>query len=133
MKSFAFVLTCFVSSISIAANEEIAVCNMSPILANHSPLPSDFYSDHGVQILNNSSYPMNYKIVYSHEIMNMLNDKTTLNVVVNPGQKYVDVKRFTSKKVWDTNGQYYTRSMTIISMEGKAVARCGNNNYAYVT
>jgi hypothetical protein len=119
--------------VAMAANEEIAVCNMSPILANHSPMPSDFYSDHGVQISNNSSYPMNYKIVYSHEIMNMLNDKTTLNVVVNPGQKYVDIKRFISKKVWDTNGQYYTRSMTIVSLEGKVVARCGNNNYAYVT
>jgi len=127
--SFAF----FMTTATFAANEEIAVCSMSVILAVHSPMPTDFFSDHGVQITNASSYPMNYKIVYAHEIMNMLNDKTTLNIVVNPGQTYTDIKRFTSKKVWDTNGQYYTRSMTMISVDGKKVASCANNNYAYVT
>ena len=116
-----------------AANVEIATCNMQVILAQHSSLPGDFFSDHGVSITNSSSFPMNYKIIYQHEVMNMFNDKTTLNIVVNPGQTYQDIRRFINKKVWEYNGQFQTRAVTIITMEGKRVASCANNNYAYIT
>jgi len=115
------------------ANVEIATCSMSVILSQHSNMPSDFFSDHGVSIMNNSSIPMSYKITYYHEVMNMFNDKTTLNIMVNPGQTYVDIRRFTNKRVWESNGQYYTRAVTTIVLEGKKVASCANNNYAYIT
>lgn len=115
------------------ANVEIATCSMSVILSQHSNMPSDFFSDHGVSIMNNSSIPMSYKITYYHEVMNMFNDKTTLNIMVNPGQTYVDIRRFTNKRVWEANGQYYTRAVTTIVLEGKKVASCANNNYAYIT
>lgn len=114
-------------------NLEIATCAMSVILAAHSPMPTDFYSDHGVLITNSSSVPMNYKISYYHEVMNMFNDKMTLSIMVNPGQTYTDIRRFTNKKVWDAHGQYYTRAVTTVSLEGKKVSSCANNNYAYIT
>lgn len=115
------------------ANVEIATCSMSVILAQHSNMPNDFFSDHGVSIMNNSSIPMSYKITYYHEVMNMFNDKTTLNIMVNPGQTYTDIRRFSNKRVWESNGQYYTRAVTTIVLEGKKVASCANNNYAYIT
>ena len=114
-------------------NIEIATCAMSVILAAHTALPTDFSSDHGVSITNSSSVPMNYKISYYHEVMNMFNDKMTLNIMVNPGQTYTDIRRFTNKKVWDNSGQYYTRAVTTITLEGRKIASCSNNNYAYIT
>jgi len=118
---------------SAMANVEIATCSMSVILSQHSNMPSDFFSDHGVSIMNNSSIPMSYKITYYHEVMNMFNDKTTLNIMVNPGQTYIDIRRFSNKRVWEASGQYYTRAVTTIVLEGKKVASCANNNYAYIT
>lgn len=76
---------------------------------------------------------MSYKITYYHEVMNMFNDKTTLNIMVNPGQTYTDIRRFSNKRVWEASGQYYTRAVTTIVLDGKKVASCGNNNYAYIT
>jgi hypothetical protein len=118
---------------SASANLEIATCSMGVILSQHSNMPMDFFSDHGVSIMNNSSIPMSYKITYYHEVMNMFNDKTTLNIMVNPGQTYTDIRRFSNKRVWEASGQYYTRSVTTVVLEGKKVASCANNNYAYIT
>jgi len=115
------------------SNLEIATCAMSVILSAHSPMPADFYSDHGVSISNTSSVPMSYKISYYHEVMNMFNDKMTLNIIVNPGQTYTDIRRFVNKKVWDSSGQYYTRAVTTIVLDGKKISSCANNNYAYIT
>jgi glycyl-tRNA synthetase beta subunit len=132
MKRLIALMAALVATNAIA-NVEIATCSMSVILSQHSNMPSDFFSDHGVSIMNNSSIPMSYKITYYHEVMNMFNDKTTLNIMVNPGQTYVDIRRFTNKRVWESNGQYYTRAVTTIVLEGKKVASCANNNYAYIT
>lgn len=131
-KIIVFLITVF-SVHSAVANTEIATCSMNVILSAHSNMPSDFYSDHGVSIMNNSNVPMSYKITYYHEVMNMFNDKTTLNIMVNPGQTYTDIRRFSNKRVWEASGQYYTRSVTTIILEGKKVASCANNNYAYIT
>lgn len=133
MKKIIFIISLLCSPLVLAGNVEIATCAMNVILAQHSALPTDFYSDHGVSITNSSSVPMSYKITYYHEVMNMFNDKTTLNIMVNPGQTYVDIRRFSNKKVWESSGQYYTRAVTTISLEGKKVSSCANNNYAYIT
>lgn len=76
---------------------------------------------------------MNYKIVYQHEVMNMFSEKKAVNIVVNPGQTVMEVKTFSNKKVWENNGQFQTRAMTIIFLDGKRVDSCANNNYAYIT
>ena len=133
MKLLVFAISLAFAGIANAANVEIATCAMNVILSQHSALPTDFYSDHGVSITNSSSIPMSYKITYYHEVMNMFNDKTTLNIMVNPGQTYTDIRRFSNKKVWEASGQYYTRAVTTISLEGKKVSSCSNNNYAYIT
>lgn len=133
MKKLLVFIAALIATGNAAANVEIATCSMNVILAAHSALPTDFYSDHGVSIMNNSNIPMSYKITYYHEVMNMFNDKTTLNIMVNPGQTYTDIRRFSNKRVWEASGQYYTRAVTTIVLEGKKVATCANNNYAYIT
>jgi hypothetical protein len=134
MKLLSGVIAAFISSTSMAAdNVHIAVCSIDVVLSQHSLMPSDFFSKHGFSITNSSSIPMNYKIVYQHEVMNMFSEKKTVNIVVNPGQTVQEIKVFSNKKVWEHNGQFQTRAMTVIFLEGKRVDSCANNNYAYIT
>ena len=136
MRIITATLAALMSSVTMAAdNVHIATCGMDVVLSQHSLAPNDFTSKHAFSITNHSSIPMNYKIVYQHEVMNMFSEKKTSNIVVNPGQTVQEVTTFSNKKVWEKSGQFQTRSMTIIFLEGKRVdgGSCANNNYAYIT
>lgn len=128
------IMSIITTNIALALdNVHIATCAMDVILSQHSLMPTDFFSKHAFSITNNSPIPMNYKIVYQHEVMNMFSEKKAVNIVVNPGQTVMEVKTFSNKKVWENNGQFQTRAMTIIFLDGKRVDSCANNNYAYIT
>lgn len=134
-KKLAICIICLITANTAIAsdNVHIATCAMDVMLFQHSLMPTDFFSKHAFSITNNSTIPMNYKIVYQHEVMNMFSEKKAVNIVVNPGQTVMEVKTFSNKKVWENNGQFQTRAMTIIFLDGKRVDSCANNNYAYIT
>lgn len=142
IKTLVFLCTTFILSLNVYGasseedvldSDEIATCRMPALLGSHvASENSEIISDHGVSITNKTAAPLNYKISYFHEALNMFADKMILNVTVNPGQTYSDVRRFKSKATWTSSGHFYTRATTSVVLEGKRMQFCYSNNAAYI-
>lgn len=121
--------------ISVFANSsELVTCNMPLQMTNReeNTVTRPFYSVHGVSITNYSDMPKNYKISFFHEVTNMFGNKMQLSITVNPGQTYVDVRKFESTFLWKAAGQFATKSSTVIMLDGKKVQSCVYNGFIFV-
>ncbi len=128
-------------NIIIATSMAIIGINSQTVLAQYSTqchMPSisfkaktttDFFSDHGVSIINDTGNTQTYVVYYNHELPNITAPVTKkFDVTLENGKSYSNNERFTTKITLSVKGTYISQASTNITLNGKNISHCAHKN-----